>query len=89
MKKEFRDKKEFLQVLLKGDKQRTKNVLQDHSNYLKTYQNQQSYEVLENLENQFYLKRQKLDRIMSERNDLVRNYEAQLVRRNFFNKINE
>lgn len=80
MKKEFRDKSEFLQVLLKGDKQRTKNVLQDHPKYMKKYQNQQSYEVLEHLENQEFLKRQKLDRIISERSELMRNYETQLVR---------
>lgn len=80
MKKEAKDKREYLQTLLKGDKQRTKNVLQDHPFYQRTYQNKQSYEVLQELEHQAFQKRKKLDLYLSERRDLMKEYEEYLVR---------
>lgn len=80
MKKELKDKQEILQVHLKGDKQRTKNVLQDHPKYQQTYVNKQSYEVVKELETQAFLKRKKLDSYMGEKNRLIKEYEKDLVR---------
>lgn len=79
LKKEVKDKREVLRVFLKGDLQRTKNVLQDHPEYQRTYQGKQSYEVLDELEYQMFLKRQKLDMYMGERCDLMKQYEEKLV----------
>lgn len=79
MKKELKDKHEFLQTLLKGDKQRTKNVLQDHPMYQRTYQNKQSYEVLQELSFQAFQKRKKLDLYLSEKRKLMKQYEEELV----------
>ena len=84
LKKKLKDKREMLQVLLKGDRQRTKNVLQDHPMYQRVYKNMQSYEVLEELSYQAYAKRKNFDRYMSERNNLMKCYEDQLVG---FNKM--
>lgn len=79
LKKKLKDKREMLQILLKGDRQRTKNVLQDHPMYQRVYKNMQSYEVLEELSYQAYSKRKNFDRYMSERNNLMKCYEDQLV----------
>ena len=79
LKKKLKDKREMLQILLKGDLQRTKNVLQDHPMYQRVYKNMQSYEVLDELSYQAYVKRKNFDRYMSERNNLMKCYEDQLV----------
>jgi hypothetical protein len=75
----MKDKREVLQTLLKGDRQRTKNVLQDHPKYQRVYKDMQSYEALEELDYQAFLKRKKLDRYLSERNNLMKQYEEDLV----------
>lgn len=80
MKKEVKDKHELLHSLLKGDIQRTKNVLQDHPLYQRTYQNKQSYEVLQQLTYQAFQKRKKLDLYLNERRDLMKQYEEDLVK---------
>lgn len=80
MKKEVKDKREFLQILLKGDKQRTKNVLQDNPIYQRTYFNKQSYEVLEEMNSEAFLKRKILNNYMSEKKALMKQYEEHLVR---------
>lgn len=86
LKKELKDKREVLRVFWKGDLQRTKNVLQDHPKYQRTYQGKQSYEVLEELEHQVFLKQEKLDLYMGERSDLMKHYEEKLVR-NIFKEL--
>jgi hypothetical protein len=77
--REVKDKRHLLHKLLRGDLQRTKNVLQDHPLYQKMYQGKQSYEVLDELERQTFLKQKKLNRCMYERNELIKQYEDQLV----------
>lgn len=79
LKKEIKDKHEILQILLKGDQQRTKNVLQEHPMYQRTYKKMQSYDVLEELSCQAFLKRKQLDLCMSERNRVMKQYEQTLV----------
>lgn len=80
MKSEAKEKQEFLNTLLKGDKQRTKNVLQDHPMHQRTYQNKQSFEVLQELSFQAFQKRKKLDLYLSQRRDLIKQYEQKLVK---------
>lgn len=79
LKKEVKDKREILQSLLKGDVQRTKNVLQDHPKFQRMYQNKQSYEVHAELDLQTFLKQEKLNRYDGERARLVQLYEQTLV----------
>lgn len=79
MKKEFKDKREMLHILLKGDMQRTKNVLQDHPDYQRVYFCKQSYEVLEELDYQVFQKRTKLNVYVGERRKLMKQYEERLV----------
>jgi hypothetical protein len=79
LKKNLKDKRALFDILLKGDQQRTKNALQDHPKYLRTYKEMQSYEVLEELNYQAFKKRKTFDRYMSERNNLMMEYEKQLV----------
>jgi transcription initiation factor IIE alpha subunit len=80
IKKEVKDKRAVLQILLQGDIQRTKNVLQDHPNYQRVYYGKQSYEVLDELNYKAFLKRKKLARYMSEHSSLMKQYEDELVR---------
>lgn len=77
--KEVKYKKVLLHKLLKGDLQRTKNVLQDHPLYQKMYQGKQSYEVLDELNRQTFLKQKKLDQCTYELNELIKHYENRLV----------
>lgn len=79
MKKELKDDIVSLRTLLQGDVQRTKNVLQDHPKYQRIFQYKQSYEVVEELEYQEFLKQKKLDHYSSERHALMRQYEENLV----------
>ena len=78
--KEVKDKREMLKIALKGDIQRTKNVLQDHPKYQKMYQNKQSYEVLQELDHKTYLEQKKYDRYKFEKDQLMKRYEEKLVR---------
>lgn len=80
MKKEVKDKRVLLQTLLKGDKQRTKNVLQNHPTLQRAHHNKQSYEVLQELRHQAFQKHQKLDLYLNERRDLIKQYEEKLVK---------
>lgn len=79
LKKEVKDKRELLKIALKGDIQRTKNVLQDHPKYQRMYQNKQSYEVLQELERKTFLKQKKYDRCKFEKDQLMKRYEEKLV----------
>lgn len=79
IKKEFKDDSVTLKTLLQGDVQRTKNALQDHPKYQRTYQYKQSYEVAKEIENQKFLKQKKLDLLSSERRALMTKYEENLV----------
>ncbi|KAG5681447.1 hypothetical protein PVAND_010883 [Polypedilum vanderplanki] len=79
LKKEFKDKIELLQIVLRGDVQRTKNILINYPNYMRTYQNKQSYEVLEELDAQTFQTRKKLDRYIGERQRLMNEYETFLM----------
>lgn len=80
MKEEIKTEQKKLNVLLKGDVQRTKNILQDNLKYQLVYKNKQSYELLEELGQQAFLKRKMLDRCICERRNLVKKYEDNLVR---------
>ncbi|CAO1402574.1 unnamed protein product [Diamesa tonsa] len=79
LKKEVKDKRELLKIALKGDIQRTKNVLQDHPKYQKMYQNKQSYEVLQELDHKCCLERKKYDRCKFEKDQLMKRYEEKLI----------
>lgn len=78
-KKLIRDRRDELQVQVKGDIQRTKNSLQDYSKYQKMYHSKQSYEVLERLESHEYDAQKKLDRLNGEKLALMKLYEQRLV----------
>lgn len=80
-KKLIKDRRDELQVQLKGDIQRTKNSLQDYSRYQKMYHSKQSYEVLEKLEHHEYKIQEKLDRYHGEKQALMKLYEQRLVSR--------
>ena len=79
LKKEKKDKIEELQRILKGDVQRTKNVLMNFPSYMRMYQNKQSYEVIEELDNKTFLMRKTRDRCMEKREKLQKEYETRLV----------
>lgn len=79
MKKEFKDDSVVLRTLLQGDVQRTKNVLQHYPKYQRMFQYKQSYEVVDELEYQEFLKQKKLDHFLSQRHALMRQYEENLV----------
>jgi hypothetical protein len=79
LKKKLKDKIEAFQIVLRGDIQRTKNVLINFPNYSRVYQNKQSYEVLEELDAQTFQMRKTLDRYMGERQRLINSYETHLV----------
>ena len=79
LKKEVKDKRELLKIALKGDIQRTKNVLQDHPKYQKMYQNKQSYEVLQELDHKCIQEQKKYDRCKFEKDQLMKRYEEKLV----------
>lgn len=79
LNKEVKDKRELLKIALKGDIQRTKNVLQDHPKYQKMYQNKQSYEVLQELDHKCILEQKKYDRCKFEKDQLMKQYEEKLV----------
>jgi hypothetical protein len=79
LKKEVKEKRDDLQIQLKGDIQRTKNALQEYSTYQKMYQSKQSYEVLEKLEHHDYKVQEKLDRYRGEKLALMKLYEQKLV----------
>jgi len=79
LKKQRKDKIEELQILLKGDVQRTKNVLMNFPLYMRMYQNKQSYEVLEELEYKTFVMTKALNRYMGKREKLIKGYETRLV----------
>ncbi|CAG9805197.1 unnamed protein product [Chironomus riparius] len=79
LKKQKKDKIEELQILLKGDVQRTKNVLMNFPSYMRMYQNKQSYEVLEELEYKTFMMTKTLDRYTSKREKLIKGYETRLL----------
>lgn len=79
LKKEKRDKLDELQKILKGDVQRTKNILINFPNYMKMYQNKQSFEVLEELDFKTFQMRKSHDRYMIQRQKLIKEYEKRLV----------
>ncbi|XP_070509987.1 uncharacterized protein [Chironomus tepperi] len=79
LKKQKKDKIEELQKLLKGDVQRTKNVLMNFPSYLRMYQNKQSYEVLEELDDKTFAMTKALDRYLSKRKKLIKGYETRLL----------
>jgi hypothetical protein len=79
LRKELKDKDVKLQTILKGDVQRTKNVLQNFPEYMRIYQNKQSFEVLEELDFKTYHMQKTLDRYTGERNQLIKEYEERLV----------
>lgn len=79
LKKQVKEKRDDLQIQLKGDIQRTKNALQEYSRYQKMYHSKQSYEVLEKLEHHDYNVQEKLDRYRGEKQTLMKLYEQKLV----------
>ena len=79
LKKQKKDKIEELQILLKGDVQRTKNVLMNFPSYMRMFQNKQSYEVLEELSYKTFIMTKALDRYTSKREKLIKGYETRLV----------
>lgn len=82
-KKLIKERRDDLQVQLKGDIQRTKNSLQDYSRYQRMYHSKQSYEVLEKLEHHEYKIQEKLDRYRGEKQALMKLYQQRLVSQTF------
>lgn len=78
LKKEIKEKKEYLQLLLKGDKQRTKNTLQDYPDYSRMYKDKQSWEVREALDHKSFLMQKKLNR---------KNYELHVAKKTLEEKM--
>lgn len=79
LKKAYKDKIEELKTLIEGDIQRTKNILLDFPDYLRVYFNKRSEEVLEELDYKTFIMRKSLDRCISERSRLIKEYENRLV----------
>lgn len=79
LKKAYKDKIEELKTLIEGDIQRTKNILLNFPNYLRVYYNKRSEEVLEELDCKTFTMRKSLDRFVSERSRLIKEYEKRLV----------
>lgn len=78
MKRELKEKKEYLQMLLKGDKQRTKNTLQDYPDYSRMYKDKQSWEVREALDHKSFFMQKKLNR---------KNYELHVAKETLEEKM--
>lgn len=80
MKEELKKSQEKLNVLLKGDVQRTKNTFQDNVQHQRKYKNKQSYDLKDELEYQSFLKRKLADKTLNERKQLIVKYDEELVR---------
>lgn len=79
MKEGSKKLQEKLNVLLKGDVQRTKNIFQDNIHQQRKYKNKQSYDLKDELEYQSFLKRKLADKTLNERKRLIKKYEEELV----------
>lgn len=79
LKKKFKDNIETLEIVLRGDAQRTKNLFINFPNYMRMYQHKQSFEVLDELDIQTFYMRKKRDRNVGERQRLIDEYETRLV----------
>jgi hypothetical protein len=79
LKKELKDEQEKLVLLLHGDRQRTKNILRHNQSYQRMFYKKQSYEVLDDMEYQAFLKRKQFDLNMDGLKALMGQYERDLV----------
>lgn len=79
LKKELKDDREKLALLLHGDRQRTKNILRHNQSLQRMFYKKQSYEVLEEMEYQANLKRKQFDLTMAELKSRKDQYERDLV----------
>jgi hypothetical protein len=80
LKKEKKDKLEIYQNILKGDLQRTKNILMNYPELLRAFAGKHSSEILKDIEKKVYFIRQSYDRYRSELEKLKLDYERRLVR---------
>lgn len=79
MKEDFKQEEDQLITLLRGDVQRTKNVLQENNLYQRMYKNKQSFELEEELEIRSFLKNKMLNCASGDKKHLAEKYEDALV----------
>lgn len=71
--------REQLKIALFGDVQRTKNVLQSRKDLQRLYKSMAIHEIVENIDQRTFSKRKELDRMISNRNQLISKYKEELV----------
>lgn len=79
LRKDIKDGRAKLKIGLYGDVQRTKNVLQNHKDLQRLYQNMPASVIVENMDQRTFVKRKELDRLVCKKKQLTEKYEEIIV----------
>lgn len=79
LNKEVRLDRENLKVAVVGDRQRKKNILQNHKDLQRLYQHMPSHLIIENIDQRTFVKRKELDRLLDKKKKISKKYETELV----------